>query len=336
MVRVLTGALALLVSLSCAEASGTVGKIEFDIAGDRALHVHALYPAQDGGNAVAFGGNEVWTSYPVQVGARPAGTGHPLVVMSHGMFGNRFNQTWLATRLARAGYVVLATDHPGTSTWSREAELSRQLWERPRDIGRVIDGFLASPAHAAAVDTGSIYAIGHSLGGFTVLAAAGARFDLDRYAEVCGQNPQAAGCTAFEKLGVGPDDRAGWETDTAEPRLRAVVALDPGGTQGFTEASLGRMDVPVMMIAGGRTPEIVDRADEAGRIAALLPPEKLRYLPLDEAGHFDFLGTCTENGLEILREQEPDDVFVCERGTEERERLHERIAAEIIAFLEAH
>jgi predicted dienelactone hydrolase len=336
MVRVLMGALALLVSLSCARAAEMVGMIEFDVAGDRALHVHALYPAQDGGKAEAFGGNAVWASHTVHVGARPKGTGHPLVVLSHGMFGNRFNQTWLAVRLARAGYIVLAFDHPGTSTWSREPELSRQLWERPRDIARVIDGFLASPKRAAAIDADAIYAVGHSLGGFTVLAAAGARFDVDRYTELCGQDPQMAGCTAFEKLGVSPDDRTGWERDVTEPRLKAVVALDPGGTQGFSVVSLARMDVPVMMIAGGRTPEIVDRADEAERIERLLPPQILTYLPLDEAGHFDFLGICTENGLEILREEEPDDVFVCERGTQDRMRLHEQIADAIIAFLAEH
>src|SRR5687768_13955802 len=38
----------------------------------------------------------------------------PLIVVSHGNWGSRFSQGWLALELVKAGYVVLSTSHPGT------------------------------------------------------------------------------------------------------------------------------------------------------------------------------------------------------------------------------
>ena len=165
--------------------------------------------------------------------ARPAGIDHPLVVLSHGMYGLRFNQTWLATRLAQAGYVVVAMNHPGTSAFSKDRDLSRQLWERPADITRAIDAVLADPDLASAIDPNQIFAIGHSLGVFTVLETAGARFDVDQMLSQCGGNMKAVACNAFDMLGIASDDRAQLGADLSEPRIKAIVALDPGGTMGF-------------------------------------------------------------------------------------------------------
>jgi predicted dienelactone hydrolase len=40
---------------------------------------------------------------------------HPLVVLSHGFGGSARQMTWLGAPLARAGYVGVAVDHPGTN-----------------------------------------------------------------------------------------------------------------------------------------------------------------------------------------------------------------------------
>ena len=76
----------------------------------------------------------------------------PLVILSHGMYGHRFNQLWLARRLAQAGFVAAAVDHPGTTTFNRDRTLSRRLWERPLDIGRVIDALMADSATVRLID----------------------------------------------------------------------------------------------------------------------------------------------------------------------------------------
>jgi hypothetical protein len=46
------------------------------------------------------------------------------------------------------------------------------------------------------------------------------------------------------------------------------------------------------------------------------------------------MGQCTENGLAILTEEEPDDVYVCEKGTDERAGKHTQIAREVMSFFD--
>ena len=83
----------------------------------------------------------VWVATPVVKDAQPTKGPFPLVVLSHGLFGNAYNQAWLAAAMARRGYVVAAINHPGTSTFLRDPNQRRQLWQRPKDISRVIDHF---------------------------------------------------------------------------------------------------------------------------------------------------------------------------------------------------
>src|SRR5476651_1889577 len=45
---------------------------------------------------------------------QPSPAKRPLIVISHGNWGSRFSQGWLALELVKSGYVVLSTSHPGT------------------------------------------------------------------------------------------------------------------------------------------------------------------------------------------------------------------------------
>ena len=272
----------------------------------------------------------------VRPGAAASAGAMPLVILSHGMYGHRFNQLWLARRLAQAGFVAAAVDHPGTTTFNRDRTLSRRLWERPLDIGRVIDALMADSATARLIDPSRIYAAGHSLGGYTVLAAAGARFDRPRPVAYCKTTPEAVACGAMQTLGLFDPEVTDAELaqDVRDPRLAGVVAMDPGGVQALAPESLAGIAIPVLVFGAGRTPELLDPAREAEVAAKLLPATSV-YVPVPEAGHYDFLGECTKRGLAILKAEEPDDVVVCEMGRTERAVLHDRIAERIVAFLNA-
>ena len=52
----------------------------------------------------------------------------PLIVISHGNWGTRYSQGWLAMRLVDAGYVVLSTSHPGTLGDDQTAAGRLRLW----------------------------------------------------------------------------------------------------------------------------------------------------------------------------------------------------------------
>lgn len=317
-------------AFTAAAESQPPGMKPLSVPGDRALTAYAMYPAT-GGAVAPFAGNAVWRGTTVQTGGALTEGIKPLAVLSHGVWGNRFNQVWLAKRLASEGYIVLVLDHPGTSTWDRNPAEAARLWERPRDIGRLLDMFLASDL-AAAVDRSRIFAIGHSLGGYSVLAAAGARFDVRQLATFCGATPLAITCTVFAQLGVGddPDHEASLAADLSDPRLAGVIALDPGGVPAIVPESLKATRTPIAVISAGRTPDFLNPAHEAEALAAMADIEHVMFA---DAGHFDFLGVCTEKGAEILRYEDPSAAIICEEGPTPRADLHPLIANEVVRIL---
>jgi hypothetical protein len=70
---------------------------------------------------------------------------HPLIVFSHGNWGSRFSQGWLALELVKAGYVVLSTSHPGTEGDDQTVAGRYRLWDRSRDVSLALDEVLEKP-----------------------------------------------------------------------------------------------------------------------------------------------------------------------------------------------
>lgn len=296
------------------------------------------YPAASGGDPVRALGNQVWEAIRVLPDADPAPGRYPLVVLSHGMFGNARNQAWLAEGLVRAGFVVAAIDHPGTSTFQRDARARTMLWERPRDISRAIDLALADPAIGGLVDPERIYMAGHSLGGFTAMLLAGARYDADHLGGFCGLHPSDLVCGIFDDWQVArtAEDRAAMEADLADPRIRAFAVFDLGGTQALSPDSVAAIRHPLLVYGAPEDIHGIDLDVESRALAAALPVDVVTYREPAGLAHFDFLGVCTENALAILREEEPDDVVVCEDGRESRQAEHESIIADVTAYFQEH
>ncbi|NVK14346.1 MAG: alpha/beta fold hydrolase [Rhodobacteraceae bacterium] len=302
--------------------------------GHRPLEGLLWYPATGEAPMTPLYDSKVWEAPPAARGAAPATGPFPLVVLSHGMYGNALNQAWLAAALARQGFAVAAINHPGTSTWSREPDLSRQLWERPRDISRVIDHLLAAPELAALADPDRIYIAGHSLGGFTAALLAGARYDAERFARICSQLPDELVCGVLKgwKIAETPEDRTRMEADLSDPRIKAFALFDLGGTQSFTQDSLARITRPMLVYGApvmnsGLTLDIESRA-----LVNALPAASVRYIEPQTLSHFDFLGVCTPAGEAILAAEEPGDEIICRGGGAERAAKHQQIITEVAAF----
>lgn len=217
-----------------------------DRASGRTLKGYIMYPTMDNGGRREVLGNKVWKKIEVQKWAKAVVGQHPLVVISHGMFGHVGNQAWLADRLAQEGYVVAAINHPGTSHFSMDPNQRRELWERPRDITRVIDHMLNDPETEEFINPGRIYVAGHSLGGLTTLWVAGARYDGAKITEHCAKALDHDVCHIIDdwRIAKTPEDLAMMEQDLSDPRVRAFVSLDIGGTQMLSPQSLGASPAP--------------------------------------------------------------------------------------------
>lgn len=119
---------------------------------------------------------EMW--YPAQ-----PGKAHPLIVFSHSSGGHRRSSTFLATHLASHGYVVAAMDHSevvaaelrrreGETDTDRAARIDAVIASRVPDVRFLLDYLLGATGSDIALDAARIGLVGHSFGGWTVLATA--------------------------------------------------------------------------------------------------------------------------------------------------------------------
>ena len=110
---------------------------------------------------------------------------YPLVLFSHGFAGYRLQSTFLTTHLASWGFVVAAVEHPYRNLSAVFGDLGSFVdtlgTDQSPDVAQLLGAIDAvqaasndpsSALNGLAVDTEHIGAVGHSLGGFAVFAAA--------------------------------------------------------------------------------------------------------------------------------------------------------------------
>jgi predicted dienelactone hydrolase len=301
---------------------------------DRPLSGEIWFPTRTPEKMNRADKSKVWQMALADKSGEPADGPFPLLIVSHGMYGNTFNQAWLGSELSRRGFVVAMVNHPGTSSFLREPDQARELWERPVDISRLISHLVEDSGYKELIDTNRIYAAGHSLGGYTVMLLAGAEFDTGRYKSVCnGKNlPVACGVLADWSVAETRADQLEMEASRKDPRVSKVISLDLGGTPVLSRESLKALDIPVLVLGSGRA-DMLNQRVESRALANALPTDKVHHLELEDAGHFDFMGLCKPDGYAILKQHEPGDEIVCVKGGKARERQHQRIVQEILDFL---
>lgn len=251
---------------------------------------------------------------PAARGAAPApGARRPLILLSHGNGGTSSELAWLGTALAAHGFVVAAVDHPANNASEDYTLEGMSLWWlRAVDLGAVIDAMLADRTFGGLIDPARIGAVGHSLGGYTVIAMAGGITDPELLEAFCRSPAADASCRPpppasglrqkiQARQASDPDfrQRYGKAGDSwRDPRVRAVFAMAPGPGQAFTPQSLGNISIPVAIV-GGDADEIIPPAAAAEYLAKAIPRATVELFP--RAGHFVFIDTCTLVGRLFLR-----------------------------------
>jgi predicted dienelactone hydrolase len=252
-----------------------------DLTRDRLFSCEVWYPASAryGGQDVAEATQDVFT-FPVrnesrkQMAVRDAAAQqgrYPLVVYSHHSGGNRRSATFLCTHLSSHGYVVAAVDHSetfapelsrkdGETAEQRTARAEAMVASRVPDVRFLIDHLLSGAWESeAGIDSSQIGLVGHSFGGWTVLAV-----------------PEV------------------------DPRVRAVVALAPGGNSnprpGILRATLtfdwGRDVRTLYLVADRDTPlplngmyELFDRTRATKQMVILRRADHLHFMDNVEQEH---------------------------------------------------
>ncbi len=256
-----------------------------------ATTVALYYPTMAAPRTIAMGP----FSLDVAIGGKPIDKVKALILLSHGIGGTETGHSVLAQALARNGYLVAALRHPGDNWLDRsliEKSPERYFDERPRQASRVIDAMLADPAWKDRIATDSqgprVGALGHSAGGYTVLALAGAKPDLPRLRKHC--QDEASEDPIF--CGLGRSGQATTPLSAATPpledvRVRAIVAMAPTGVL-FTAESLAAVRSATLIYEAELDRFLVPRF-HAEWVAKHLPAPNLHRVP--NAWHFAFMDT---------------------------------------------
>jgi len=268
----------------------------------------------------------------------------PVIVISHGFGADRRFLKYLARHLASHGFTVAALEHPGSNVaWLASVingqVLSDQFSEvlpatefidRPRDVS-----FLLSELNEIAqqsyylrdkIDTNDVIVIGHSLGGYTALALAGAELNLENLREFC-NGPDQFGLSVADWLQCTAVDLKEEELpNLRDRRVSRIIALNPLIGRLFDEKSLEEnITIPTMFVtstADAITPAVNQQ---------LLPYTHLRneerYL-LTAIGATHLSVGDPENLNPALNKS----LFVRERGADETESLRQLLQGVTLAF----
>ena len=210
---------------------------------------------------------------------KPAGPappdGYPVILFSHGFTGCGTQSVFLTEGLAQAGYFLLAPNHfdagCGTgmghqgalfaklaTTRSEKSFHHPGAWSeatyrnRGADLEAVLDTMLREKSfQGVPIDSNRIGLAGHSLGGYTVLALAGA-----------------------------------WPT-WKDQRVKAVLGLSPYCAPFILKGDLAHLDVPIMYQGGTLDFGITPSVRRPGGAYDLTSAPKY-FIELDGAGHFAF------------------------------------------------
>ncbi|WP_198085858.1 alpha/beta fold hydrolase [Variovorax sp. E3] len=224
----------------------------------------------------------------------------PVCVISHGGGGSHLLYRSIASYLARKGFIVVSPEHPGDNR--NDGSLSNtdaMAMNRPRQASLAIDTVLSDECLGPAADGQRICALGHSMGGYTVLASTGGK----------------------------PWSRTGSPIAVqADARVRAAVLLAPATDWFLAPASLADVRSPILVITGAQ--DQITPLRNIEQALSALPKGILRNLiVVDGAGHYSFLTPFPASMRRpgFLPATDPDGF--------DRERFHAQFPATIHEFL---
>jgi len=193
----------------------------------------------------------------------------PLVIISHGFGSQRSDFADVATYFASYGFAVALPEHVDSNKTLQEAVLAGRASEffrasefvnRPLDISYLLDDLEQRNASEfqGHLKLDQVAAIGHSFGGYGVLALGGAVVDLHHARQMCDQtyfldflNPALLLQCRVLELESSPEMVQQLTQDLRDERVSFVVAVNPVTRVLFGQQGMRQLQVPVVLVGGG-------------------------------------------------------------------------------------
>jgi predicted dienelactone hydrolase len=169
------------VAWCCASIALAASHVGLRVHESENLTYGVWYPTQAAPNLKRLGPFDV----SLAKDALPMSGRFPVVMLSHGNGGRWRNHYLTAAALASQGLVVIAPQHT-RDTWVGTSRTDEAMAHRSGDLARALDHVLRQPDLSNVADASKLFGLGYSLGGATVLHAAGVGLDLpgaDRHCE---------------------------------------------------------------------------------------------------------------------------------------------------------
>ncbi len=257
-------------------------QVTYDPAGapaPRTVKLHLWYPTLDETGEGArylglFPDDDSFVDASLAPPEAGYGDRYPVHVHSHGHMGFAGSSASLMRHFATHGWVVAAPDHTGNTL--ADALNPRPTWMyfvRGLDISASLDHLAALPADGDAADPlagqlalDAVVMSGHSYGGYTTFAVAGAAFDMARLQADCaaGQGPGGAPCS--------DDELAVFAAGTRDPRVVAAIPMAAGNRAMFGDAGYAAVQAPILMMTGAADDSVKNLGEGDPTWAALTGP----------------------------------------------------------------
>ena len=220
----------------------------------------------------------------------------PVIMFSHGLASRPEDYAEGLKHLASYGYVVAAPQHPGSDTIWLKAMLKglhqdifdvQDFIQRPKDISYVIDelGRRNAGSFAGKLNLDSVGIAGHSFGGYTALAVAGATIDFDYLQADCTRLYAALDISLLLECRALELPRKSYALQ--DPRARAVFVANPVLRSIFGPTGIRAIATPVMLASGSSDPAAPPALEQALPFTWLKEPQKY-WMLMEGQAHVNF------------------------------------------------
>ena len=224
----------------------------------------------------------------------------PTIVISHGVASGPATFAYLSEHLASHGFAVATIRHPDTdelrfqqyiNSFADEPD-ARLFVQRPHDITALLDDLeqkvAEDPRWQGQLRTEKVGLLGHSLGGYTVLAAGGAQLDPEHLRQSCQDaEEEILPFNLSQLFQCELQTLTGVDTNFRDDRVAAVLAVSPITSSLFGPVGMSRIEIPTMMVAASE--DFVAPAVDEQIVPFTWLETDDRYLVLIEnATHFSF------------------------------------------------
>lgn len=219
----------------------------------------------------------------------------PVIVASHGLASNRQHFATIAAHLASYGYVVVVPEHVGsnfTHFMDMLDGLNRNIFElnsfidRPKDISYILDDLERRNENEfqGRLDLKKVGVLGHSFGGYTALALAGAEINFAQLEKDCDRTVRAPNLSLVLQCQALKLPRQNY--NFRDPRVQVIMAVNPVNSSIFGQESLSKVQIPVLFGSGSRDPATPAVFEQVQSFTWLTGADKYLVL-VDGQSHID-------------------------------------------------